>query len=196
MCRLVEKCWKRPNLTFGDLWWSDLWPDQKIDQGISVINFYALSIAVYRTSLRGPGAELQGGVKTPLLPARHGKHRPPARRELTSRWTELPLSDANMLYVTGTACGYFVWALLLKKGLKCNPVTGHARFKLALYFAVSVMQVWRCWRTYSQNITWKYWHYHKLVFPKTGMHDDASNPWGKKECLLCCYRVYWRYAWF
>ena len=24
MCQFVEKCWKRQNLTFGDLWWPDL----------------------------------------------------------------------------------------------------------------------------------------------------------------------------
>ena len=26
MRQFVEKCWNRPNLTFGDLWWPDLWP--------------------------------------------------------------------------------------------------------------------------------------------------------------------------
>ena len=45
--------------------------------------FLALSIAAYRISLRGPGAELEGGVKRPLpSPALHGKHRSPARRGL------------------------------------------------------------------------------------------------------------------
>ena len=43
--------------------------------------FDALSIAADRVSLRGPGAELEGGVKR-LPPARHVKHRPPARRGL------------------------------------------------------------------------------------------------------------------
>ena len=27
MCRFVEKFWKRQNLTVGDLWWPDLWPN-------------------------------------------------------------------------------------------------------------------------------------------------------------------------
>ena len=53
MCRFVEKCWKRQNLTFGDLWWPDLLPDLKIDRSLSVIIFDALSIAanVSRRSL-------------------------------------------------------------------------------------------------------------------------------------------------
>ena len=29
MRQFVEKCWNRPNLTFADLWWPDLSPDQK-----------------------------------------------------------------------------------------------------------------------------------------------------------------------
>ena len=57
MFRFVEQCWKRQNLTFGDLWWPDFWPDQNIGRSLSVIIFYALSIAAYRVSLRGPGAE-------------------------------------------------------------------------------------------------------------------------------------------
>ena len=65
MCRFVEKCWKRQNLTFGDLWLPDFWPDLKFDRSLSVIIFDALSIAAYRVSLRGPLAELEGGMKTP-----------------------------------------------------------------------------------------------------------------------------------
>ena len=30
MSRFVEKCRKRQNLIFGDLWWPDLWPDPKM----------------------------------------------------------------------------------------------------------------------------------------------------------------------
>ena len=48
MCRFVEKCWKRSNLTFGEVWWPDLWPDQKIDRSLSVIIIYAHSIVAYR----------------------------------------------------------------------------------------------------------------------------------------------------
>ena len=70
-------------MTSGDLT-LDLMTDLKIDGSdgsLSVIIFDALSIAAYRMSLRGPGAELEGGVKT-TPPVRHGKHRPPARRGL------------------------------------------------------------------------------------------------------------------
>ena len=34
MCRFVEKCWNRQNLTFGDLWWHDLWPDLKNEKAV------------------------------------------------------------------------------------------------------------------------------------------------------------------
>ena len=68
MCRFVEKCWNRQNLTFGDLWW----PDLKNDRSSLFMICYALSNAVYRVSLQGPWAELdgRGDVQTP----------PPARR--------------------------------------------------------------------------------------------------------------------
>ena len=62
MRQFVEKCWNRPNLTFGDLWWPDLWPDLKNDRSSFVMIFDALSNAAYRVSLRGPGAEIEGGV--------------------------------------------------------------------------------------------------------------------------------------
>ena len=51
-------------MTSGDLTF-EVWPDLKIDRSVSVIIFDALSIAAYRVSLRGSGAELEGGVKTP-----------------------------------------------------------------------------------------------------------------------------------
>ena len=35
MCRFVEKCWKRQNLTFGDFRWPDLWPDLKMIKAVS-----------------------------------------------------------------------------------------------------------------------------------------------------------------
>ena len=76
-----RKCWKRQNLTFGELWWPDLWPGLKIHWSLSVIIFDALSIATYRVSLRGPGAELEGNVKT--APQHDTENRPPARCELT-----------------------------------------------------------------------------------------------------------------
>ena len=52
-------------MTFGDLWWPDLWPDLKIDETFSIMIFYALSSDAYRVPLRDPGAELEGGAKTP-----------------------------------------------------------------------------------------------------------------------------------
>ena len=58
MCRFVEKCWKRQNLTLLDLWWPDLWPDLKNDRTSFVMIFGALSNAAYRMSLHDPGAEL------------------------------------------------------------------------------------------------------------------------------------------
>ena len=41
-----------------------------------------IDVAACRVSLRGPGAELEWGMKLPPPPARHGKHRPPARHGL------------------------------------------------------------------------------------------------------------------
>ena len=32
---LSKKYWNRPNLTFGDLWWPDLWPDLKMTEVVS-----------------------------------------------------------------------------------------------------------------------------------------------------------------
>ena len=58
---LSKKCWNMPNLTFGDLWWPDLWPDLKNDWSSFVMIFDALSNAAYRVSLRGLGAEIEGG---------------------------------------------------------------------------------------------------------------------------------------
>ena len=51
-------------LAFNDLWWPDLWPDQKSDRRDFFLIFGALSNAAYPVSLRGPGAELEGGVQT------------------------------------------------------------------------------------------------------------------------------------
>ena len=71
-----------------DLWWPLVtWPltwPKKIDQKekLAVIILDALSIVAYGVSLRGPGAELEGGRENAPLPARHGKHRPTARRGL------------------------------------------------------------------------------------------------------------------
>ena len=52
-------------LTFNDLWWPDLWHDQKNDRSDFFLIFDALSNATCPVSLRGPGAELEGGVQTP-----------------------------------------------------------------------------------------------------------------------------------
>ena len=51
----TAKIW--PLLSSGDLTF-DL--TKKLTQSLSVIIFDALSIAAYRVSLRGPGAELEG----------------------------------------------------------------------------------------------------------------------------------------
>ena len=73
-----SKFWKKNwLLQHQNPWLPDLCPDLKIDRNLSVIIFDALSIAVYRVSLRGPGAELEGGRENaPPPPAQHGKHRP------------------------------------------------------------------------------------------------------------------------
>ena len=81
MRQFVEKCWNEPNLTFGDLWWPDLWPDLKNDSSFFMI-FDALSSAAYRVSLRGPEAEIEGGLNIPP-PAGGGKSKGPAGRGLT-----------------------------------------------------------------------------------------------------------------
>ena len=83
MRQFVEKCWNRPNLTFGDLWWPDLWPDLKNDRRSFFMFFDALSNAVYRVSLHGPWAELDGGVQTPPGPARSAPSSGPARVKRT-----------------------------------------------------------------------------------------------------------------
>ena len=35
VCQFVEKYWKRPNFTFGDLWWPDLWLDLRMIKAVS-----------------------------------------------------------------------------------------------------------------------------------------------------------------
>ena len=55
-----KKMLKRPNLTFDDLWWPDIWPDLKIDRSSFVMLCDALLNPAYRLSLRGPEAELEG----------------------------------------------------------------------------------------------------------------------------------------
>ena len=64
-------------LTFSDLWWLDLWPDQKSDRSDFFLIFDALSNAACPVSLRGPGAELEGGVET-HTPSRAWKSRSPS----------------------------------------------------------------------------------------------------------------------
>ena len=53
-------------LVISGLCWPDLWPDLKIDRSFSIIIVDVLSIAAYRVSLRGAGAELEGAWNTPL----------------------------------------------------------------------------------------------------------------------------------
>ena len=59
--KVFEKCWNKPNLTFGGFWWPDLWPDLKNDRSSFIIISDVLSNAAYRVSLRGPGAEIERG---------------------------------------------------------------------------------------------------------------------------------------
>ena len=73
MCRFVEKCWKRQNLTFGDLWWSGLWPDLKMTEAVP-----SWFLTFFRMSLHGPGAELEG-VFPPPGRARSAPSTGPAR---------------------------------------------------------------------------------------------------------------------
>ena len=63
MWRFVEKCWKRQNLTFGDLWWSDLWPDLKNDWTSFFMIFGALSNTAYRVTSQSflPDTEINVG---------------------------------------------------------------------------------------------------------------------------------------
>ena len=62
---IVEIMKNRVNLTFDDLCWPDLWPEVKKDGSTFVIILNELSNAAYRMPLRGPRAELEGGVKRP-----------------------------------------------------------------------------------------------------------------------------------
>ena len=79
----------RRNFAFNDLWWPDLWPDQKIDRSDFLIIFDALSNAAFRVSLRGPGAELEGGVFKHPPPSRAWKSRTPSRARVSSYQLEL-----------------------------------------------------------------------------------------------------------
>ena len=59
-------------MTSGDLTFDLL----KNDRSSFVMIFDALSNAAYRVSLRGPGAELDGGVQTSPAGGRSNTHRP------------------------------------------------------------------------------------------------------------------------
>ena len=82
-------------LAFNDLWWPDLWPDQKSDRSDFFLIFDALSNAAFAVSLRGPGAELEGGVQTPP-PAGRGNPGPPAGRGLARRPQDLRATRQTM----------------------------------------------------------------------------------------------------
>ena len=62
---LSKKCWKRQNLTFGDISWPDLWTNLKNNRNIFVMVFVTLSNAAYRLSLCGPEAEIEGSQEAP-----------------------------------------------------------------------------------------------------------------------------------
>ena len=53
--------------------------------------FDALSNAAYRVSLRGPGAEIEGGFSTTPPPAGGGKSRGPAGRGLIATHRDLEI---------------------------------------------------------------------------------------------------------
>ena len=86
MCQFVEKCWNRQNLTFGYLWWPDLWPDQKKWPQQSLHDFLRsfecrlLRVATWpRSRVRG------GGGQTPSPgPARLAPNSCPARAHAVS----------------------------------------------------------------------------------------------------------------
>ena len=59
--KTIEHVKNRKNFTFDDLWWPDLWPEVKNDRSNFVMILDELSNAAYPISLRGPGAELDGG---------------------------------------------------------------------------------------------------------------------------------------
>ena len=70
------------HLMTSGLWWPELWHDLKNDRNSFVVIFDALSNAAYRVSVRGPGAELEGGLQNTPSSIGGGKFRRPAGRGL------------------------------------------------------------------------------------------------------------------
>ena len=130
MRQFVEKCWNRPNLTFGDLWWADLWPDLKNDRSSFFVNFDALSNAVCRVSLHGPWAELDGGVcsNTPR-PGAFGAEQRPGRLFGISP-EPLRRSSPNFQYPPGQQF-YTLWPNIFPKAMiGCPQMTSEWRHVL------------------------------------------------------------------
>ena len=60
--KTVEMVENREYFTFDHLWWPDLSPDHKNDEGTFWVILVELSNAACRMSLRSSGAELDGGA--------------------------------------------------------------------------------------------------------------------------------------
>ena len=75
----------RWTVSFNDLWWPDLWPDQNSDRSDFYLIFDTLSNAAFPVSLRGPRPpELEGGcLNTP--PSRAWKSRTPSGARVNLR---------------------------------------------------------------------------------------------------------------
>ena len=151
MRQFVEECWNRPNLTFGDLWWPDLWPDLKNDWSSFVMIFDALSNAVYRVSLRGPGAgsrDRRGGFQHPPPPAGGGKSRGLAGRGLRS--THLRRFHRSIIFLVHA---------IVKNRWKvfCNArwPQGHREVTVAIFqFSLSCLPVFRCSSVLLRDNNW------------------------------------------
>ena len=85
LCASLPKNVEIVQIWLVDLWWPDLWPDLKNDQDSFVMIFDGLSNAAYRMSLRGPGAELEGALKSPP-PIRWWKISRPIRARVKVEW--------------------------------------------------------------------------------------------------------------
>ena len=88
-------------LAFDDLWWPDLWPDQKIDRSDFFLIFDALSNAAFSVSLRCPGTDLEGGVQTP--PSRTWKSRTPSGARVNM------LYYSSFFFLSESSALFFQW---------------------------------------------------------------------------------------
>ena len=78
MCQFVEKCWNRPNLTLGDLWWPYFWPDLKNDQSSFVMIFWRSFECRLPRVATGSRSRDRGGGGSQQPPAGGGKSKGPA----------------------------------------------------------------------------------------------------------------------